>query len=183
MLVILDRDGVINEDLPTGVTRWEDFRFIPHSCDAIAKLCAAKHTVVIATNQSNVGRGLMMPETLAEIHYKMCEAITAAGGHISQIYVAPDAPDSNTQRRKPAPGMLLEAMRDYQSSPEQTVMIGDALRDIEAAAHAGIASILVATGKGHTTRGLLPQSLAHTPYAFNLAEAVKLVLASADKDD
>jgi D-glycero-D-manno-heptose 1,7-bisphosphate phosphatase len=183
MLVILDRDGVINEDLPTGVTRWQDFRFISQSCEAIAQLCAAQHRVVIATNQSNIGRGLMTSETLAEIHRKMCDHITAAGGHISQIYVAPDSPDSSTHRRKPSPGMLHEAMQDYQSPPEQTVMIGDAFRDLEAASRAGIASILVATGKGKATHALLPSSLAHTPYAANLAEAVKLVLASTNKDD
>lgn len=183
MLVILDRDGVINEDLPSSVCRIAEFRFIDGSREAVAALCKAGHTVVIATNQSIVGKGTITMAELDAIHDHMCRSLREAHGHIAHIYVAPDAPDNATGRRKPGPGMLREAMRDHGAAPEDTVMIGDAQRDLEAARAAGVNAILVATGKGEKTHAALPESFASTPYVPNLAAAVKLVLASATKAD
>lgn len=176
MLVILDRDGVINEDLPEGVQSLAQFRFLAGACEAIAALTKAGHICVIATNQSVIGKGLVTEEGLAAIHAQMLAAIETAGGRIARIYYAPEAPGTPSTRRKPAPGMLLEAMETYGSPPSETIMIADALRDLEAAQAAGIEAILVATGKGEKTRALLPASLAATRYARGLGEAVQLLL-------
>jgi D-glycero-D-manno-heptose 1,7-bisphosphate phosphatase len=181
MLVILDRDGVINEDLPTGVQSLSAFRFLEGACEAIAELTQAGHTLVIATNQSVVGKGLVSEKLLEEIHQEMCSAITKSGGSISKIYVATDAPNTPSLRRKPEAGMLYEAMQDFAATPENTVMIGDALRDIEAAHKAGVRAMLVATGKGHDTQKALPPHLASTVFVENLYEAAKLLLASTTK--
>ena len=183
MLVILDRDGVINEDLPRGVLALEQFRFIEGSPEAIAALSKAGHVVVIATNQSSIGKGWMDVQMLDTIHTHMREYIERAGGRIENIYVAPDAPHTPSLHRKPAPGMLLEAMQDFASLPSNTVMIGDALRDLQAAHAAGCRAILVATGKGEATHKALPQDFTHTPYVANLAAAAQLLLATADKAD
>ncbi len=183
MLLILDRDGVINEDLPEGVQSHAAFRFIDGAREAIAALTKAGHTLVIATNQSVIGKGLVSPALLEEIHAAMCSSIAEVGGSIANIYVAPEAPDTPSTRRKPAAGMLLEAMQDYGATPENTIMIGDALRDVEAAYAAGVKAILVATGKGENTKKALPPHLASTLFVKNLQEAAQLLLASAQKAD
>lgn len=181
MLIILDRDGVINEDLPTGVRSCEEFRFIQGSVRAIAALCQAGHRIVIATNQANIGRGILSEQTLQDIHRLMCDTIAEAGGHISRIYVAPDATPS--PRRKPEPGMLLEALHDTGYAASDTLLIGDALRDLEAAQKVGIEAWLVMTGKGAHTKPSLPPVLAGTRCVENLEAAAKLLLASAAKAD
>lgn len=183
MLVILDRDGVINDDLPTSVRSLAEFRFIDGSREAIAALIKAGHTVVIATNQSIIGKGTITELELDAIHHYMLGSIREARGDIAHIYVAPDAPDKATGRRKPGAGMLLEAMHDYNTPPEDTVMIGDALRDLQAAQTAGIRAILVATGKGEQTHANLPETLADTPFVPDLAAAVKLLLVTDEKAD
>lgn len=181
MLIILDRDGVINEDLPTGVRSCREFRFIEGSARAIASLCRAGHHIVIATNQANIGRGILSEQVLQDIHRMMCDAITEAGGHISRIYVAPEATPS--PRRKPEAGMLLEALHDMGYAASDTLMIGDAQRDLEAAQKAGIEAWLVMTGKGVQTKMSLPPVLKATRCVENLEAAAKLLLASTAKAD
>lgn len=151
MLILLDRDGVINQDMPRGVHNIDMFTLLPKAVDAIAALCSAGHTVCIVTNQSSVGRGWMTRETLDEIHQILCERVAEAGGKIADIFVADEAPDTPSMRRKPAPGMMYEAMQKFHATPNETVVIGDALRDLMAANAAGCHAILVRTGKGTLT--------------------------------
>lgn len=181
MLIILDRDGVINEDRPDSVRSITEFRFIEGSKEAIAQLTQAGHTLVIATNQSVVGKGIITQDELDAIHAHMLHAIEQAGGKIMRIYVATDRPDAPSGRRKPAPGMLLEAMRDLSYSPAASIMIGDAMRDLDAARAAGIGMILVETGKGAQTQKALPVSMQDIPFVANLASAAQLILATSDK--
>ncbi len=150
-LLLLDRDGVICEDLPEGVTRIGEFRFLPGVREAIARFTAQGWRVAVITNQSGVAKGLMTLKTLAEIHRYMREEIEKAGGRIDAVYCCTDHPERPGLRRKPAPGMLLEALADFGAIPEATPMIGDALRDMEAAAAAGCRRVLVRTGKGEAT--------------------------------
>ncbi len=149
MLVLLDRDGVINEDLPRGVTSLSEFRFLPNALNAIAMLKRHRIKVAIITNQSAVAKGWMDETMLETIHRHMCHEIEAAGGRIDKIYICTDHPDHPTHRRKPSPGMLEEALADFSASAADTPFIGDAVRDMQAAYATGCPRILVKTGKGN----------------------------------
>lgn len=182
MLILLDRDGVINHDMPSGVHNLAMFTIIPRALDAIAALCNAGHTLCVVTNQSSVGRGWMSLEALEEIHRYLHDTVLQTGGNIAAIYAAIDAPDAPSHRRKPAPDMLLEAMRDFQTSPQDTLLIGDAMRDLEAAARAQCASILVRTGKGaQTEKDYAAEGLHPIAICDDLWHASKHVLALQNK--
>jgi len=152
MLVLIDRDGVLNHDRSDLVKSPEELDILPGAPEAVAALTRAGHATAVVTNQSVVGRGLINLAMLDRIHEKLTDAVAAAGGRIDKIYVCADPPWSAGPRRKPAPGMLIEAMAEFRASPADTVMIGDAKRDLEAAAAAGVRRLLVLTGKGAATR-------------------------------
>lgn len=151
MLVLLDRDGVLNRDMKTGVLRLEDFDILSGAPEALATLTKAGFKLAICTNQSAVGRGQLSVATLDTIHAKLQQAVREAGGHIDAIYYAPDTPEKPTLRRKPGPGMLQEALAQFHATPSETFMVGDHLRDMQAAHAAGCRGILVRTGHGRDT--------------------------------
>ena len=148
MLLLLDRDGVINEDLPTGVRHWDEFTFLPHALEALALLRHHQVNIAIITNQSVIGKGWCSEDELNHIHSNMCAEIEAAGGKIHHIYYCPDHPDAPTHNRKPNPGMIEQALHDFDAKAEDAPMVGDSLRDLQAAARAGCPRYLVKTGKG-----------------------------------
>lgn len=150
-LVLLDRDGVINEDTPEGVTSPEQLRLINGSAQAIAQLNAAGVKVALITNQSVVGKGLIDEAQLEAIHDTLQVQLMREGAQLDGIYWCADAPDKPTHRRKPNAGMLEEALADFGADPAQTPMVGDALRDLQAAKAAGCPPHLVRTGKGEQT--------------------------------
>lgn len=157
-LVLLDRDGTLNVDRAASVCRPGEFRMIPGAAEAVARLNHAGVRVAVVTNQSAVGRGLLAPETLEHIHARLRAELAAAGAHLDALFWCPDTPDGAGPRRKPAPGMLLEALARFGADAARTPMIGDALRDLQAAAAAGCPRMLVRTGKGAETEaaGLPP---------------------------
>ena len=106
MLVLLDRDGVINHDRPDSIKNPDEFIMIDGSAKAVARLNAARHQVALVTNQSIIGRGTIDWSMLDRIHEKMTAALAREGAFIDRIYVCPDAPWEATERRKPGPGML-----------------------------------------------------------------------------
>ena len=148
MLVLLDRDGVINEDSPTGVLKFKEFVFLPRAIEAIVKLTKAGFHIAVCTNQSAIGKGWTTHEIVAQVHAYMCAEIAKAGGKIDAVYYAPEGPGQLSTRRKPAPGMLREAMAEFGADPERTPFVGDMLRDLDAAVNAGCPRILTRTGKG-----------------------------------
>jgi D-glycero-D-manno-heptose 1,7-bisphosphate phosphatase len=150
-LVILDRDGVINQDSDQFIKSPEEWKPIPGSLDAIARLTQAGYRVVVATNQSGIGRNLFDMATLNAIHDKMHRAAAAAGGRIDAVFYCPHATDSNCACRKPRPGMLTEIATRFNVPLEGVPAVGDSSRDLEAAAAAGASPILVRTGKGEKT--------------------------------
>ncbi|MFA7496999.1 MAG: D-glycero-beta-D-manno-heptose 1,7-bisphosphate 7-phosphatase [Acidithiobacillus sp.] len=150
--IILDRDGVINEDSSTFIKSPAEWRPIPGSLEAIARLNRAGYQVVVATNQSGVGRGLFDIRTLTAIHQRMRQELAAVGGRIDAIFFCPHLPDSGCTCRKPLPGMFHEIEERLQISLEQVPAIGDSMRDLIAARAAGAKPVLVLTGKGQTTR-------------------------------
>ncbi|MBT3700817.1 MAG: HAD-IIIA family hydrolase [Alphaproteobacteria bacterium] len=148
MLVLLDRDGVINHDRPDSIKNPDEFIMIDGSAKAVARLNAARHQVALVTNQSIIGRGTIDGSMLDRIHEKMTAALAREGAFIDRIYVCPDAPWEATERRKPGPGMLFEALSDFSASAAQTPFVGDSITDMQAAMKAGCPRILVRTGKG-----------------------------------
>ncbi|MAR57043.1 MAG: D-glycero-beta-D-manno-heptose-1,7-bisphosphate 7-phosphatase [Rickettsiales bacterium] len=165
MLVLLDRDGVINVDLPNGVIDTAQLELIPGSAEAIARLNAADIRVAICTNQSNIGRGNLTEDQLAEIHQHLKAQLAESGAEIDAIYFAPDRPDAASPRRKPSSGMLQEALHDFHALPAETPFIGDAITDLQAAQAIGCPFYLVRTGKGRITASL-PELRSHPPLAI-----------------
>jgi D-glycero-D-manno-heptose 1,7-bisphosphate phosphatase len=151
-LVILDRDGTINEDSDHYIKSPEELHLIEGSLDAIARLTQAGYRIVVATNQSGIARGLFDTATLIAIHALLQRQAAQAGGRIDAFFFCPHAADSSCQCRKPRPGMLMEVARRFNVSLKDVVMVGDAQRDLEAAVAAGAKPALVLTGKGEKTR-------------------------------
>lgn len=152
-LVVLDRDGVINRDSPDFVRSPADFEPLPGSLAAIARLTEGGFTIVVATNQSGIARGLFTPETLEAIHARMHAAVAAAGGRIAAVFVCPHGPDDGCGCRKPAPGLLHQAAERFGVPLAGVPVIGDSGRDLEAARAAGARPMLVLTGNGERTAG------------------------------
>ena len=157
-LIILDRDGVINFDSTQFIKSPEEWKPIPGSLEAIAKLDGAGYRVVIATNQSGVGRGLFDMDTLNAIHDKMIKAVASVGGRIDAIFFCPHPADSICDCRKPKPGMFHQIAERFNVDLKGVPAVGDSLRDLEAASAVGCQPILVQTGKGVRTleEGNLP---------------------------
>ena len=151
-LVILDRDGTINHDSDQHIKSPAEWKPIKGSLEAIARLTQAGWRVVVATNQSGIGRGLFDMATLNAIHDTMHRAVHQAGGRIDAIFFCPHAGDANCECRKPKPGMLLEIAKRMNVELEGVPVVGDSLRDLQAAAAAGARPVLVLTGKGKKTR-------------------------------
>jgi D-glycero-D-manno-heptose 1,7-bisphosphate phosphatase len=157
-LVILDRDGTINHDSDQYIKSPEEWRPIKGSLEAIARLTQADYRIVVATNQSGIARGLFDTRTLFAIHDTLIRALAQVGGRIDAFFFCPHKAEDACACRKPQPGMLLEVARRFNVSLDDTYMVGDAQRDLEAAAAAGARPVLVLTGKGTETRdaGKLP---------------------------
>ena len=158
-LVILDRDGVINHDSDKFIKDPGEWRPIPGSLDAIARLTQSGWRVVVATNQSGVGRGLLDMATLNAIHAKMHRAVNQAGGRIEAVFYCPDTDESQSPCRKPNPGMFYAIAERFNVALDHAPCVGDSLRDLQAAAAVGGQPVLVLTGKGRKTRaqGSLPE--------------------------
>jgi D-glycero-D-manno-heptose 1,7-bisphosphate phosphatase len=151
-LVILDRDGVINVDSDQYIKSPEEWKPIPGSLEAIARLTQAGFRVVVATNQSGLGRGLFDMATLNAMHNKMHKAVNQLGGRVDAVFFCPHAQDAGCACRKPQPGMLREIAARFGIALEGVPAIGDSLRDLQAASAAGARPVLVLTGKGEQTR-------------------------------
>ncbi len=150
-LIILDRDGVINEDSDTFIKSPDEWRPIPGSLEAIARLCQAGYRVIVATNQSGLGRGLFSIDELNAIHSKMQHAITREGGQLHGIFYCPHDPNEGCDCRKPLPGLFHQISQRFFTDLTDVPCIGDSLRDLQAAATVGARPILVRTGKGERT--------------------------------
>lgn len=147
-LIILDRDGVINEDSDDYIKTPDEWLPIPGSLEAIARLTRAKYRVVVASNQSGIGRGLFDTNMLSRIHEKMHRKVVEAGGRIEAIFFCPHAPEDECACRKPKPGLFHEIANRLYVDLNGVPAVGDSLRDITAAQAAGCRPMLVRTGKG-----------------------------------
>ena len=173
-LVILDRDGVINYDSDAYIKSPDEWKAIPGSLEAIARLNQAGFRVVLATNQSGIGRGLFEMATLNAIHDKLHRALGQLGGRIEAIFFCPHAQEDGCNCRKPKPGLYEEIGHRLNISLKEVPSVGDALRDLEAAAAVGAQPILVLTGKGQETalEGNLPPGTLTFPDLAAAAQAI-----------
>jgi D-glycero-D-manno-heptose 1,7-bisphosphate phosphatase len=177
-LIILDRDGVINFGSEQFIKSPDEWKPIPGSLEAIARLTREGWRVVVATNQSGLARGLFEMATLNAIHAKMHKAVAQAGGRIEAVFYCPHAADMDCGCRKPKTGLFEEIAARYGRDLSGVPAVGDSLRDLQAAASVGARPLLVRTGKGEKTlaAGGLP---ADTPVFADLAEAVEHLLKAA----
>jgi len=181
-LVILDRDGVINFDSAQFIKSPDEWKPIPGSLEAIARLNQAGFRVVLVTNQSGVGRGLFDMTTLNAIHDKMHKTLAQYGGRIDALFYCPHAADSNCNCRKPKAGMFQEIARRFNVSLINVPSVGDSLRDLQASAAVGAQPMLVLTGKGQQTQatGGLPEG---TLVFADLGEAAAFIIANRSSSE
>jgi D-glycero-D-manno-heptose 1,7-bisphosphate phosphatase len=177
-LVILDRDGTINEDSPDFIKSVAEWKPIPGSIEAIARLSHAGFRVFIASNQSGIGRGLLDFDALFAIHDRLQRAVSEIGGHVDAIAFAPDHPDNATDLRKPSPGMLKDLAKRLQVDLNKVPLIGDSLADIHAARAAGCQPILVRSGNGRATEKAHLPDLAGVAVYDDLAAAATALIAA-----
>lgn len=180
-LVILDRDGVINQDSDDYIKSPDEFIVIPGSLEAIARLNHAGHRVIVATNQSGIGRKLFDVEMLLRIHERLYRQLAEVGGTLEAIFFCPHAPRDRCRCRKPRPGMLNDISRRLNRSLLDVPVVGDKPSDIGAAREAGAQPILVRTGKGSTTEADGGDHLAGVPVHDDLAAVVDDLLQSRDQ--
>jgi D-glycero-D-manno-heptose 1,7-bisphosphate phosphatase len=174
-LVMIDRDGVINDDSAEFIKSVAEWRPIAGSLEAIASLHRAGWTVAVVTNQSGVGRGLYDEATLEKIHEHMRERVRAAGGELAGVYYCPHLPDAGCECRKPKPGMFRALERELGVSVVGAPYIGDRFSDVEAAEAVGARPMLVRTGTGTATVALL--GARRVPVFDDLAAAARSLLA------
>jgi D-glycero-D-manno-heptose 1,7-bisphosphate phosphatase len=171
--IFLDRDGVLIENVDTYVRAWDEVRFIPGALDAVCRLRTSTYAVVVVTNQSVVGQGIISEQHARDINGRIIGQITAHGGRVDAAYVCMHTAADGCACRKPAPGMLLRAGAELDLDLTNSYMIGDAASDVAAAHAAGVQPILVRTGRGAEQEPLLggPEK-ALCPVVRDVAEAL-----------
>lgn len=174
--IILDRDGVINFESEHYIKSPDEWHAIPGSLKAIARLNSAGYKILIATNQSGVGRGYYSVETLGLIHQKLMQELAAVGGCVDEIFFCPHHPDDRCGCRKPAPGMLEQIQNKYQLDLTTTYYIGDSYVDVQVARTMNCLPLLVMTGNGEKTIAKHPDVIT-IPQFKDLDAAVDYVLA------
>jgi D-glycero-D-manno-heptose 1,7-bisphosphate phosphatase len=193
-LIILDRDGTINEDRDDFVKSPDEWVPIPGSLEAIARLNHAGWHTVVATNQSGLARGLFDLATLNAIHAKMNRALAEVGGRIDAVFFCPHGPDDNCSCRKPRPGLLKMIGERYGVPLRETYAVGDSLRDLQAGVAAGCAPHVVRTGKGallddaalRSLRKSVPHAVVHADlaaFAQQLIQRERLARGEAEESD
>jgi D-glycero-D-manno-heptose 1,7-bisphosphate phosphatase len=177
--VFIDRDGVINLDSPDFIKTWDDFEFIQGSLSAIRLLHESGRRIIVVSNQSGVGRGLITPAALADIHRRMQVRVTAAGGKLTDILFCPHLPDAGCSCRKPNTGLIQLALSRYPIALKDAALVGDSLRDIRCAQQAGCRyAVLVRTGNGVAAQQELVE-IGHPPHhvADDLLQAAHWIMA------
>lgn len=175
-LVILDRDGVINQDSRDFVKSPDEWLPLPGSIAAIAELSRSGFRVAVATNQSGLARGLFDEDMLESMHARLRQLVATAGGQVDLIVVCPHGPDDGCDCRKPLPGLFRQIGAYFDAALGGVPAIGDSLRDLEAAAAAGAQPMLVRTGNGSKTEAALSGDFLAIPVFDDLAAAASHIL-------
>lgn len=176
-LIIIDRDGVINQDSDDFIKSPAEWIPIPGSLEAISRLNRAGYTVAVATNQSGLARGYFDTKALSDMHRKMQDLLQEYGGHIDAVFYCPHGPDDGCDCRKPEPGLIKEIGERFQAKMEDVFFIGDTINDVKAAVAAKAKPLLVKTGKGNRTIHKLKENgFSDVPLFDDLSSAVDTVL-------
>ncbi|RMH01903.1 MAG: HAD family hydrolase [Chloroflexi bacterium] len=180
--LFLDRDGVIIENRTHYVRNWEDVSFFPQALTALARIRHVPYKIILVTNQSVVGRGIISLAEAEAINEQIRAEVMAQNGRIDAIYMCPHAPHDLCACRKPHPGLLLQAAQSHQIDLSQSIMIGDALTDIMAGQAAGVReTILLRTGRGNAQLQL-PEARLLPPFSVydDLHTALQALFPDAD---
>lgn len=178
-VIVLDRDGVINEDSDAFVKSVAEWVPIAGSLAAMARLNQAGYRLVVATNQSGLGRGLLTLDDLNAMHQRLHDRLAEFGGYIDAIFFCPHSPEEQCGCRKPRPGLLLSVRERFGVAASDLLVIGDSLRDLESAWVAGAPAVLVRTGNGLRTLAEHRERLGQTRVYGDLAAAADAILAVA----
>jgi len=182
--IFLDRDGVIIENRPSYVRTWDDVTFIPQALAALVRARNCPFKIIVVTNQSAVGRGIITLQAAQEINARVIEIIRAAGGRVDAAYMCPHAPEQACSCRKPKPGLLLQAAQEHSINLKRSILIGDALSDLLAgqAAEVGVL-ILVRTGRGEAQLALPERVKVKSFQSFpSLAEALEALPGTVQEE-
>lgn len=179
--ILLDRDGVINRERADYVKSWEEFELLPNALYALGRLSALGIPIIVITNQSAIGRGLVSSATVDTIHSRLQQLVRASGGHIDAFYICPHHPQDNCACRKPKPGLFLQAAADFDLDLAACLIVGDSLTDYQAAEAVGCPTILVASGRQGPLLGLsgkdsLLVNHPAVPLVADLAAAASVIL-------
>jgi D-glycero-D-manno-heptose 1,7-bisphosphate phosphatase len=145
--IFVDRDGVINRNRQDYVKSWAEFEFLPGAIEALRRLSQTGWPIIVVSNQSAVGRGVVEPQVVEDIHARMAAAIRRAGGRVDDVLYCPHAPEEHCNCRKPQPGLFHQAAERHNIDLSRSYMIGDAACDVEAACAAGCKPVLVRSGR------------------------------------
>lgn len=167
---------MINRDSSHFVKSVDEWLPLDGSIEAIAALSQAGFTVAVASNQSGLARGLFDTDALAEMHTKLQDLVAAAGGRVDHIAICPHGPHDDCNCRKPKPGLLHQISAHFDTELASTPVVGDSLRDIQAAVSAGARPILVRTGNGKAAEESLPPDLSNIEVYDDLSAAVAVLL-------
>ena len=176
--IFLDRDGVINHNRSDYIKSWDEYVFLPGVFAPLKLLAQSRYSIVVISNQSPIGRGLVQQDVIEDINARMKAAIEDQGGRVDAIYYCPHAPEDECDCRKPKPGMFLQAAQELDIDLASSYFIGDAVSDVEAAFNAGCKPVFVLTGRGSGQLAVLRQRSydGRVPVVENLAEAVELII-------
>jgi D-glycero-D-manno-heptose 1,7-bisphosphate phosphatase len=176
--ILLDRDGVINRERADYVKSWEEFELLPGVLPALQRLATLDIPILVITNQSAIGRGIIQQETVTAIHEQLRRIVADAGGRIDAFFICPHQPAEDCLCRKPKPGLLLQAAGQVGFALEQATFIGDAITDFEAAHAAGCRSILVKSGRqGASLSTHFVDAASPPPIVADLSAAVDLLFS------
>lgn len=172
--IFLDRDGVIIENRPNYVRSWADVEFIQESLSALARLRDSTYKIVIITNQAGIGHGVISRATVDEINERLVHVIQSANGRVDKIYLCPHKPSDGCNCRKPKPGLILDAVQDFNIDLKQSILIGDNISDVQVGINAGVGRVvLVRTGLGiESAAKLQAEGLHDVPIYSNLSQAL-----------
>lgn len=178
--LFLDRDGVIIENRSNYIRSWSDVSIYPWAIEALRRIRPSAYKIVIITNQSAVGRGIISLQIAHGINTRLKKEIESAGGRIDGVFMCPHAPKDNCHCRKPQPGLILEAAASLSLDLKRSILIGDALSDIVAGQSAGVGqNVLVLTGRG-AAQSSMPETSQIPPFLIfdSLAEALEKLIPS-----
>jgi D-glycero-D-manno-heptose 1,7-bisphosphate phosphatase len=178
--IFLDRDGVLIENRSDYVREWSQVQTFPEAIHALSISAIKNYRIVIVTNQSAVGRGIISLEVANEINHRLVNLIHSHGGHVDGIYMCPHKPDDNCSCRKPKPGLLLQAAKDLSLNLQRSWMIGDAWSDVKAGQAAGVKqTILVKTGRGRAQLSQVrPDKISNNLITENLTQAIETIVTT-----